>query len=94
MILTLESTSLKKMDESDSLWFSLQTRIGSGAPVLWAKYTNAYFKKIIITVLFGALYLSKCVQSCKHILKMCILTVLQNRKLYNDKKKGRTMRMF
>lgn len=62
MILTLESTSLKKMDESDSLWFSLQTRIGSGAPVLWAKYTSAYLKKIIIiTVLFGALYLSKCV---------------------------------
>ena len=47
MILTLESTSLKKMDESDSLWFSLQTRIGSGVPVLWAKYTSAYFKKII-----------------------------------------------
>lgn len=54
MILTLESTSLKKMDESDSLCFSLQTRIGSGAPVLWARYTSAYFKKKI-TVLFGAL---------------------------------------
>ena len=29
--------ALKKIDESESLHFSLQTRIGSGAPVLWAK---------------------------------------------------------
>ena len=29
--------ALKKMDESESLRFSLQTRIGSGASVLWAK---------------------------------------------------------
>jgi len=29
--------ALKKMDESEPLCLSLQTRIGSGAPVLWAK---------------------------------------------------------
>ena len=29
--------ALKKMDESESLRFSLQTRIGASAPVLWAK---------------------------------------------------------